>query len=50
MPALAFGQSAADVIDYAKSQLSSLVDKREDPEVQNQGDARSEDVDTALGG
>lgn len=31
--ALAFGQSTAEVIDYAKSLLSSLVDKREEPEV-----------------
>ena len=31
--AAAFGQSTAEVIDYAKSLLSSLVDKREEPEV-----------------
>lgn len=29
----AFGQSTSDVIDHAKSLLSSLVDKREEPEV-----------------
>ncbi len=31
--AAAFGQSTSDVIDHAKSLLSSLVDKREEPEV-----------------
>lgn len=31
--ATAFGQSTSDVIDYAKSLLSSLVDEREEPEV-----------------
>jgi hypothetical protein len=29
----AFGQSTAEVIDHAKSLLSSLVDKREEPDV-----------------
>jgi len=29
----AFGQAMAEVIDHAKSLLSSLVDKREEPEV-----------------
>ena len=29
----AFGQSTAEVMDHAKSLLSSLVDKREEPEV-----------------
>jgi hypothetical protein len=29
----AFGQSTAEVIDQAKSLLSSLVDKREEPDV-----------------
>ena len=29
----AFGKSTSDVIDHAKSLLSSLVDKREEPEV-----------------
>jgi hypothetical protein len=33
--ALAFGQSTAEVIDHAKSLLSSLVDKREETEVHN---------------
>jgi hypothetical protein len=33
--ALAFGQSTAEVIDHAKSLLSSLVDKREEMEVHN---------------
>lgn len=32
--AAAFRQSTAEVIDHAKSLLSSLVDKREEPEVQ----------------
>jgi hypothetical protein len=31
--AAAFGQSTSDVIDHAKSLLSSLVDKREEYEV-----------------
>ena len=31
--AAAFGQSTSDVIDHAKSLLSSLVDKREENEV-----------------
>lgn len=31
--AAAFGQSTADVLDYAKSLLSSLIDKREELEV-----------------
>ena len=31
--AAAFGQSTAEVADHAKSLLSSLVDKREQPEV-----------------
>jgi hypothetical protein len=31
----AFGQSTAEVVDYAKSLLASLVDKRAEPEVQN---------------
>jgi hypothetical protein len=30
-----FGQSTAEVIDHAKSLLSSLVGKREEPEVQS---------------
>jgi hypothetical protein len=48
--AAAFGQSTAEVIDHAKGLLSSLVDKREEPEVQNYGDDRSEeDIDTMLG-
>jgi hypothetical protein len=29
----AFGQSTAEVIDYARSLLASLVDKREESEV-----------------
>lgn len=29
----AFGQSTSDVIDHAKGLLTSLVDKREEPEV-----------------
>lgn len=32
--AAAFGQSTSDVIDHAKGLLSSLVDKREESEVQ----------------
>lgn len=32
--AAAFRQSTAEVIDYVKSLLSSLVDKRREPEVQ----------------
>ena len=31
----AFGQSTAEVVDHAKSLLASLVDEREEPEVQN---------------
>jgi hypothetical protein len=31
----AFGQSTAEVVDHAKSLLASLVDKREEQEVQN---------------
>jgi hypothetical protein len=34
----AFAQSTAEVIDHAKSLLSSLVDKREEPEVHNNGE------------
>jgi hypothetical protein len=33
--AAAFGQSTADIIDHAKSLLTSLVDKREESEVQH---------------
>jgi len=33
--AVAFGQSTAEVIDHAKSLLASLVDKREELEVQS---------------
>jgi hypothetical protein len=29
----AFGQSTSDVIDHAKGLLSSLIDKRDEPEV-----------------
>ncbi|KAH8693883.1 hypothetical protein BGW36DRAFT_463515 [Talaromyces proteolyticus] len=48
--AVAFGQSTAEVIDCAKGLLSSLVDKREEPEVQNLGDAsRKEGTDLVLG-
>jgi hypothetical protein len=36
--AAAFGQSTAEVIDHAKSLLTSLVDKREEPEVHNMTD------------
>ena len=31
----AFGQSTAEIVDHAKSLLASLVDKREEPEVQS---------------
>jgi hypothetical protein len=31
----AFGQSTAEIVDHAKSLLSSLVDKREEQDVQN---------------
>jgi len=43
--AAAFGQSTAEVIDHAKSLLTSLVDKREEPEVDNMTD---QSVDTIL--
>lgn len=46
--AAAFGQSTAEVIDHAKSLLTSLVDKREEPEVQNNGEVRSEEEDIDL--
>jgi hypothetical protein len=39
--AAAFGRSTAEVIDRAKSLLSSLVDKRVEPEVQNNSEVRS---------
>ena len=32
---VAFGQSTAEIIDHAKRLLASLVDKREEPEVDN---------------
>src|ERR1700712_2200590 len=46
----AFGQSTAEIVDHAKSLLASLVDKREEPQVQN-NDERGceEDIDTGLG-
>ena len=47
---MTFGQSTAEVIDHAKRLLSSLVEKREEPEVQNNGEPGSEeDIDTGLG-
>lgn len=33
----AFGQSTAEILDHAKSLLASLMDKREEPEVQSNG-------------
>jgi hypothetical protein len=39
----AFVQSTAEIIDHAKSLLASLVDKREESEVQQFGGGQSED-------
>jgi len=43
--AAAFGQSTAEVIDHAKSLLTSLVDRREELEADNMTD---QSVDTIL--
>lgn len=46
----AFGQSTAEIIDHAKGLLASLVDKREEPEVQNSSEVRSKgDINVELG-
>ena len=46
----AFGQSTAEVTDHAKSLLSSLIDKREEPEVQNEAKTMSgKDIDVLIG-
>jgi hypothetical protein len=37
----AFGQSTAGIVEHAKSLLVSLVDRREDSEVQKHGQGQS---------
>jgi hypothetical protein len=47
--AAAFGQSTAEVIDHAKSLLTSMVDKREESEVHSLTDRRADKILTLIG-